>query len=189
MDTNTPQAGLSDQELIAQVRQGNTRAFRTIVERYQSQVAATIIGLIGNTPEAQDVGQEAFVRFFKSLDRFRGDAGVGTYITRIAINLSYNEIRRRSRHRQRHGGTDTQLAQAPDLADRTGSLEHRDIGRALSRLDPKYRSVAVLRLVNGHSTQEVATMLGIPVGTVLSRLSRAQKQLRELLAEYREEHP
>jgi len=63
-------------------------------------VAATVIGMLGHCPEAEDIGQETFIRFYKSLDKFRGDASVGTYLTRIAINLSLNEIKRRRRQRK-----------------------------------------------------------------------------------------
>lgn len=161
-------------------------AFRDLVNRYESQVAATVIGMLGRCPEAEDVGQEVFIRFYKSLRSFKGNSTVGTYITRIAMNLSYNEIKRRQRNRR------TQLVE-PEVLDRnadpagTTDFETREsLRRALMRLVPEQRAVAVLRLVKGHSTQETADILKIPLGTVLSRLSRAQQALRDHLTEIKE---
>jgi RNA polymerase sigma-70 factor (ECF subfamily) len=128
-----------------------------------------------------------FIRFYRSLDRFRGDASVGTYLTRTAINLSLNEIRRRARGRARDVSSPRVLDNIADPSDRTGSAIDGDtIRNAILQLSPKQRSAVVLRLVKGHSTQETADILKVPVGTVLSRLSRAQKTLQEMLAEFRE---
>ena len=175
----------SDTELIALVCTGRLEAFRGLVERYERQIAATVIGMLGPGAEAQDVGQEVFVRFYRNLDRFRGEAQVGTYITRIAMNLSYNAIKRRRKERERVAGSDRVLADLVDTKDSTGvGPEREDVRRAILKLDAKFRSVVVLRLIQGYTTAETARILGVPLGTVLSRLSRAQRTLAELLAEY-----
>ena len=177
----------SDSELIQAVREGDTAAFRGIVQRYESQVAATVIGMLGSGAEAQDVGQEVFIRFYRAIDRFRGEAAVGTYLTRIAMNLSLNALRKRSRERGRYGGDPEDVRGLAAQGDAVEAHEKVDaIRRAIGTLDPKFRAVVVLRLVKGHSSDETAKILGVPVGTVLSRLSRAQKALAEELAEYRE---
>ncbi|RMH54101.1 MAG: sigma-70 family RNA polymerase sigma factor, partial [Bacteroidetes bacterium] len=92
-------ASPSDETLVARARQGDEQAFRNLVERYESTVAATVIGMLGAGPEAEDVGQETFIRFYRALHQFRGEAAVGTYLTRIAINLSLNALKRRRRRR------------------------------------------------------------------------------------------
>jgi RNA polymerase sigma-70 factor (ECF subfamily) len=179
-------ADTSDRELVDAVRNGDTRAFRGIVERYESQVAATVIGMLGRGEEARDVGQEVFIRFYRTVGRFRGDSAVGTYLTRIAINLSLNALKRRSRERSRYGGSPDEVHGLSD--ERCYAEEHEKgtaIRRAMLSLAPRFRSVAVLRLVKGHSTRETADLLGLPLGTVLSRLSRAQRALAEALMEYR----
>jgi RNA polymerase sigma-70 factor, ECF subfamily len=179
----------SDRELLDAARGGPPEAFRRLVERYESQVAATVIGMLGRCQEAQDVGQEVFIRLYRSLDRFRGDARLGTYLTRIAINLSLNEIKRRKRYGERHTDAGDDLAEMADPADTTTQrVDMADVRRAILGLDPKSRAVVVLRLVEGHSTQQTADILKLPLGTVLSRLSRAQHALRETLKEYREVH-
>ena len=91
----------SDTELLAQAREGQQAAFKQLVERYESLVAATAIGMLGKGDDAEDVGQETFIKFYRSLDKFRGDAKIGTYLTRIAINLSLDALRRRKRSKLR----------------------------------------------------------------------------------------
>jgi RNA polymerase sigma-70 factor (ECF subfamily) len=146
-------------------------------------VAATVIGMLGHCPEAEDVGQETFVRFYQSLKKFRGESSVGTYLTRIAINLSLNELRRRQYRRTRFfSRAEVGMEDFPDKHDRNQSKELKDIVHTgIQKLDPKHRSVIVLRLINGYSTQETAQILKLPAGTVLSRLARAQMKLKEIL--------
>ena len=79
---------LSDIELVKAVQQGEINAFEKIVNRHQKNIERTIIGILGNSSEAEDVGQEVFIRFYRSINKYRGDSSVGTYLTRIAINLS-----------------------------------------------------------------------------------------------------
>ena len=79
---------ISDDRLIERSRNGDSQAFQLLVEKYEGMVAATVIGMLGRGPEAEDVGQETFIRFHGALERFRGDSTVGTYLTRIAINQS-----------------------------------------------------------------------------------------------------
>ena len=90
----------SDLELTRRARDGDDHAFRELVDRYESRVAATVVGMLGPGPDAEDVGQETFIRFHAALGRFRGEAALGTYLTRIAINLSLNA----SKRRQKPGG-------------------------------------------------------------------------------------
>jgi RNA polymerase sigma-70 factor (ECF subfamily) len=180
---------ITDEELIARSREGDESAFKELVHRYESLVAGTVIGMLGNSAEAEDVGQETFVRFYQSLRKFRGDSSVGTYIARIAINLSINELKRRGRRLKLfQSNTDEKEVEVPDpRSPHTYDGNQEMVENALSELDPKLRSVVVLRLMDGYTTRETAEILGIPLGTVLSRLSRGQKQLRKTLAPYLED--
>lgn len=171
-----------DEELLDQARNGDQRAFRLLVERYEGKVAATVIGMLGRGPDADDVGQEVFVRLYRSLDKFRGDSSLGTYLTRIAINQSLKTIKRRQSWSRRF------LNWEPDLvADRHADDFEEGIGRAslveraLDSLSPDHRAVTVMRLMEGYSTRETAEILDIPEGTVMSRLSRALKNLEVTL--------
>lgn len=174
---------LTDLELIAQVREGNRQAFQLIVEKYEQQIARTVVGMLGNCQEAEDVGQEVFIRFYRSFDKFKGEAGLGTYLTRIAINLSLNSIKKRKRLSLfRSKDADLYKLEIPAYEL---SSEQRDIQeivqKAILQLPSEFRSIVVLRMIEGYSTKEVAKILSIPMGTVLSRLSRAQKKLKVIL--------
>ena len=88
-----------DEQILQEIKKGNSLAYRELVMRYESQIASTVINMLGKSPEAEDIGQEVFIRFYKAIPGFRGESSVGTYLTRIAINLSLNEIKRRKRRK------------------------------------------------------------------------------------------
>jgi RNA polymerase sigma-70 factor (ECF subfamily) len=177
---------LTDEKLVSRARQGDSKAFKELVKRYENLVAGTVIGMLGNCPEADDVGQETFIRLYRSLKNFRGESKLGTYLTRIAMNLSLNELRRRKRRTGLFSRKSVE--ELHDLSDErahAGIDEDQElVQRAIGKLEAKFRSVVVLRLIDGYSTEETARILKIPIGTVLSRLSRAQKKLKALLTPY-----
>ena len=175
---------INDQELIEQVKQGDQAAFGELVRRYEMVVAATVNGMLGVGDDADDVGQNVFIRFYRAIDDFRGEAALGTYLTRIAINLSLNELKSRKRRRMFFAKTDNDegLAAIGDTHDEGEQRDTRElVHHALQKLEPKFRSVVVLRMLQGYSTSETAQILKVPQGTVLSRLSRAQEKLKDLL--------
>lgn len=174
---------LNDQELITNARNKDSDAFKELIKKYEHQVAATVIGMLGYCTEAEDIGQETFIRFYNSLDKFRGDASVGTYLTRIAINLSLNELKRRKRQRKLFfSRSNDNIENVPDTKESNNKKEINELVRlSIQKLEPKFRTVLVLRLIDGYSTQETAQTLNLPVGTVLSRLARAQMKLKEIL--------
>lgn len=181
----------TDWELVELARSGEQRAFNALVIRHQKKVATTIIGMLGKTPEAEDVGQETFLRFYNALHTFRGDASVSTYLTKIAINLCLNELNRRKKRSflslfslapNRNQNEEPFELPLPDTSQKPDNFDNKDLIQiALQQLDPKFRSVVVLRLIEGYSTNETAQLLNLPLGTVLSRLARAQDKLKELL--------
>lgn len=179
------QINISDNDLLKRIKEGESQAFTQLVERYRQRVAKTVIGMLGNTPEADDVGQDVFIRFYNSLDNFRGDSTVGTYLTRIAINLSLNELKKRKRKAFLFFRKDDEYYDEIDIEDAHNMDEEMDtnelVEKSLAMLDPKFRSIVVLRLIQGYSTKETADMLDLPLGTVLSRLARAQDKLKELV--------
>jgi len=173
----------AENEIIQRARRGDEDAFREIIKQHEHQVAATVIGILGNGPEVDDLGQETFVQFYRSLGRFRGDSRLGTYLTRIAINLSLNELKRRKRYArfQETGppgnGNSVQSQKEQETAADVKGL----VRRGLQRLPPEFRTVIVLRLIDGYSTRETAALLRLPQGTVLSRLARGQAKLKEII--------
>ncbi|HVX41334.1 MAG TPA: sigma-70 family RNA polymerase sigma factor [Gemmatimonadaceae bacterium] len=183
---DTPHA---DAELIARARAGDDRAFAMLVGRYEGVVAATAIGMLGRGDDAEDVGQETFIRFHRALGDFRGDSSLKTYLVHIAMNLSINALRRRRRSLLRFVSRDQSpiehLEPRPGPDRDTDATELKAVVRAaIARLGEKHRAVVVLRLLHECSTRETAEILGIPEGTVLSRLSRALQELEADLAPY-----
>ena len=178
-----------DHQLIGSARAGDERAFRLLVERYEPVVAATVIGMLGPGDDADDVGQETFIRFYRALGDFRGEASVKTYLRRIAVNLSLNALKRRRRFALRFLSRDRAPQPLPEPPVEGGcEMEAREaqarVRAAIDRLGPKHRPVVVLRMIDGCSTRETAEVLGVPEGTVLSRLSRALEQLAADLRPY-----
>ncbi|HEU4719909.1 MAG TPA: RNA polymerase sigma factor [Gemmatimonadaceae bacterium] len=180
---------LPDAELLERARRGDETAFRRLVERYEAVVAATVIGMLGRGADADDVGQETFIRFYGALDRFREESTLKTYLVRIAMNLSLNALHRRRRGLLRFVSRDDPDRSPPEPAiDPPASTDEEErrivVRRAIMGLSPKHRAVVVLRMLQSLSTRETAQALGIPEGTVLSRLSRAMKELESMLAPY-----
>lgn len=176
----------SDDALVDAVLDGNDRAFRVLVDRYEPVVASTVIGMLGPGPQADDVGQEVMIRLYESLERFRGEASLKTYVTRIAINASIDALRKRKRRWRRLFSRDDDEARLDEpVVDESESVDERErrtlVRRAIRQLDEHYRSVVVLRMLDGYSTKETADILDIADGTVLSRLYRAKQQLADLL--------
>ncbi len=176
----------TDEELVERARGGDAFAFEQIIHRYEGQVAATVIGMMGRCPEAEDVGQETFIRLHAYLHKYRGDAALGTYIVRIAINQSLKALKRRKRQRQRFVRYDQEAERLSEPVVKgeeaiAGRERARLVHRALEEISPAQRAVVTLRMLDGYSTRETAAILNIPEGTVMSRLSRGLEQLEKLL--------
>lgn len=173
-----------ESELIARLKAADEEALRAVIVRYEGQVAATVTGILGYGPDVDDIGQETFLQFFRSIARFRGESRIGTYLTRIAINLSLHELRRRKRFSvlpedaAPDGGSGGSAARLRNEAQDARVL----VRQGLQKLDPRFRAVIVLRLLDGFSTRETADLLGLAHGTVLSRLARGQAKLKDILA-------
>ena len=168
---------MTDQELVEHVRNGDMDAFTLLVNRNQDAIVRTVAAMLGNSSEVDDVVQEVFIKFYDSLGRFRGDAAPATYLKRMAINRSLDVLRRRKRTRAIFGAMDDPGTK-PSFEDFDRATI---VQQAIQELKPHHSAVVVLRLIEGYSTNEAAQILDIPVGTVLSRLSRASRVLREKL--------
>lgn len=173
-----------DGSLIQASLKGDTRAFGEIVRRYQKMVARTVRGMLGDSVYAEDVGQDVFIKLFHSLQEFRGEAKLSTYIQKIAVNLTLNEIKRRKRFFSTFSQKGNNEMYEYDVPDHD-TPEKREaaelVEKALQAMDPKFRVIVTMRLLHGYSTKETAEILGLPLGTVLSRLSRAQEQMKGIL--------
>jgi RNA polymerase sigma-70 factor (ECF subfamily) len=166
-------------EIIRASLDGDSLAFGEIVNRYRKMVARTIRGMLGDTVFTEDLGQEVFVKLYHSLSEFRGDSKLATYIQKIAVNLTLNEIKRRKRFLSmftQKGSDEIYEMEVADDSDEEKREAKEIVGKALMGLDPKFRIIVTMRMLQGYSTKETAEILELPLGTVLSRLSRAQEQ-------------
>src|ERR1035437_6350039 len=175
---------VDENELIKATLEGDKQAFGEIVKTYQKMVARTVKGMLGDSVYADDVGQEVFIKLYYSLPEFRGEARLSTYIQKIAVNLTLNEIKRRKRFFSIFSQKGNNEMFEYEIADQDNQ-ERREtseiVNKALQAMDPKFRIILTMRMLQGYSTKEVAEILDLPMGTVLSRLSRVQEQLRNIL--------
>lgn len=186
-------SNLSDHELIARVQSGDESGFDEIMNRYRNPLTNFIYRMLGDYEEAVDLAQESFVRVYFALDRYKTDYAFSTYIYRIATNLAITEIRRRRRRKLLSLATFFQTdedealefhpkdaRQLPDAEVIDGELKHA-LERAIRALPEKYRAPIVLRDVQELTYEEVASVLGLGIGTTKSRISRARGLVREKL--------
>jgi RNA polymerase sigma-70 factor, ECF subfamily len=175
----------TDEKMLVKASlEGDKQAFGEIVNRYRKLVARTVKGMLGDTVFAEDIGQEVFIKLYYSLPDYRGEAKLSTYIQKIAVNLTLNEIKRRKRFLSMFSQNENEVIYEHEISDNHTEAKneaHELINKALSFIEPKFRIIVTMRLLQGYSTKETAEILNLPLGTVLSRLSRAQKQLKEIL--------
>ena len=176
---------LHEADLLAKAQGGNLFAFEEIVRRYQRRVYGTALRIVRRHDVADDVAQEAFVRAYKALASFDASRPFGPWICRIAANLAINHLRSPESREEELPETH---AQTPSRSGPLDTLLHGEaqqvLDRALGDLPGEQRAVFVLRVVEELSYKEIAETLGIAMGTVMSRLSRARERLREALAPY-----
>jgi RNA polymerase sigma-70 factor (ECF subfamily) len=172
--------------LLARARGGDLAAFEEIVRRYQRRVYGVALRIVRSHAAADDVAQEAFVRAWRSLDRFEIGRPFGPWVCRIAANLAVNHVRS-PLAREDPLPEDREAAAAP-ASDPLGSLLDAEaqevLDRALGSLPAEQRAVFVLRTVEEMSYREIAEALGLSPGTVMSRLFRARERLARSLAPY-----
>ena len=174
----------SENELVKASLEGDKQAFSEIVSRYQNMVTRTVKGMLGDSVFSEDIGQDVFIKLFHSLSDFRGEAKLSTYIQKIAINLTLNEIKRRKRFFStfsQKGNNEMYEFEVTDNETEEKREASEIVGKALMSLDPKFRIIVAMRMLQGYSTKETAEILDLPLGTVLSRLSRAQEQMKNIL--------
>jgi len=186
----------ADAELLQAVLEGDATAYRGLVEKYQGRVYAMVYGMIRNREDARDITQEALVKAYKNLKSFRLESSFYTWLYRIAMNLAIDFTRKRKRQ-----GT-TSFDEAVASRDGDGGISelhhgdspskklerkevYKQIMDALEKLPADQKQVILLRELEGLSYREISDVMGIPEGTVMSRLFYARKKLQKLLAHHR----
>lgn len=188
-----------DLTLVQRARAGDQRAFKLLVERYQRKVYSVALGMVKDKEEARDVAQEAFVKVYKYLDHFKGDASFYTWLYRITVNICIDVLRKKGSKGDEHVEfdesvkLDTAEAGIGALGSRLGTNPQKSVLRreladritsAMQDIPTAHRQILLLREVEGMSYEDLSRTLQIPKGTVMSRLFHARLKMQKILREY-----
>ena len=187
-----------EEKLVERLKRRDEAAFTELMQLYQVKVFHLLFRMLGDKEEARDVAQDVFYTVFKSIDSFRGDSKLSTWIYRVATNHCKNRIKylgRRARgQKQEFNELSEQDAVESGTMQTSAAIERPDqavegmesesiVQRALAQLDEEHRTLVVMRDIEGLSYEEVQSVTGLAEGTVKSRLHRARLQLKQLVEE------
>ena len=188
---------LDDHRLVSRIREGDEDAFQELVRRYRNPITNYVYRMIDDYDRAVDLSQETFVRVYMSVDRYQATYSFSTYIYRIAHNLAITELRQRKRRRliplptffsdKESEEIEVELPDERQIqADAALIADERRaaVTRAIASLPEKYRAPLVLCDLEEKSYDEIAEVLGLPTGTVKSRINRARNLLKEKLRDF-----
>jgi RNA polymerase sigma-70 factor (ECF subfamily) len=197
----------NDEDLVRLTLKGDKEAYRALVEKYQGRLMATALDIVKTRQDAEDVVQETFVKAFLSLGQFKGQSSFYTWLYRICFNMAI-DIRRKA---ARRGGTHLEYKEFRGVNNSAGddgrdsgatpvgpqeqrvegphdALARKELGRkiqeVLGELSEEHRAVITLREIDGLDYEEIAQAIGVPKGTVMSRLFYARKALQKALEEF-----
>ncbi|MHC4387773.1 MAG: RNA polymerase sigma factor [Planctomycetota bacterium] len=195
--TQAENINIDDAVLIEQSRRGDSTAMERLIIRYQNRIYNVILKICGNTDDAAELTQDTFVKIIENLDRFEGRSSFYTWAFRIAVNLTFNYCQRNVRLGYRRldaegeGHGQQAKSQLKELLSDNSSpnpavaVQNKElceiVAETLMKLDDTQRTVIVLRDIEGMDYAQIAKVLGIELGTVKSRLSRARNNLRQIL--------
>src|SRR5216110_1295629 len=193
-ETTPAQADVSELELVRRCQAGQTDAFDELVTRYRTRVFAMIYNMVHNEQDAWDLAQEAFVKAWKSIGRFKGKSSFYTWIYRIVMNVTIDWLRKRQ---VKAGGAEfddsiqlKHIEPASKTVPKSEALPHEMIERreiraridkAIAQLSPEQRAVILMKEIEEMQYHEIAEALGCSIGTVMSRLFYARKKLQNQL--------
>jgi RNA polymerase sigma-70 factor (ECF subfamily) len=190
--TRPTQTGeLTEAEAIRRAQQGDAAAFERIYRLHGRRVYALCLRMVGNTAEAEDLAQEAFLQLFRKIATFRGESAFSTWLHRLSVNVVLMRLRKKtlaatSLDEQNESDEESSGARkdigGPDLR-LSGSVDRVNLERAVQRLPPGYRSIFVLHDVQGYEHNEIASIMKCSIGNSKSQLHKARMRLRELLHE------
>jgi RNA polymerase sigma-70 factor (ECF subfamily) len=189
-------ASIDDKQLAAQAAQGREGAYRELLGRYERPVFSLVYRMVRDRTLAEDLAQEAFIRAFNAIHSYNPRYKFSSWIFKIANNHTIDHLRRKrldtvSIHGSPHASTQEEAVQTSIVVESSDEnpeefVEHRELGslieQAIGELRPEYRSVVLLRHVEGYSYDEIADILDLPLGTVKTYLHRARSELKEALA-------
>lgn len=191
-DNQNAAAALGNAELIARAQNGEEKAFEALFHQYKKRVYSLCLHVMGNTAEAEELTQDAFLQVFRKIHTFRGQSAFSTWLHRVSLNIVLMRKRKKrilatpieDNFRDEEFDEPQMEYGAPDLA-LTGSIDRVHLARAVAQLSPGYRRAFVLHDVQGYQHNEIAEMLGVSIGNSKSQLHKARVTLRKLLRKTR----
>ena len=187
----------NETELIEQLKQGDESAFKTIVEQWKDMVYNTILGIVQNETEAEDLAQDVFIKVFEKIGTFKGDAKFSTWLYRIATTTALDHLRSKKRKKrfgflQSLSGSGDEKESIPDFNHPGVSLDNKEraavLFKAIDALPENQKTAYTLHKLEGLSYREVSEVLNTTVSAVESLMSRANQNLRKELEEYYNKH-
>lgn len=187
----TPGGELTEAEAIRRAQQGDAGAFERIYRLHSRRVYALCLRMVGNTAEAEDLTQEAFLQLFRKIGTFRGESAFSTWLHRLAVNVVLMRLRKKTIAAtsldEKNEPDEDASAPKKDVGVEdlrlSGSVDRVNLERAVQQLSPGYRSVFVLHDVQGYEHNEIAAIMKCSIGNSKSQLHKARMRLRELLHE------
>lgn len=192
-------ASLSDQAVVALAQEGREPAYRELLARYERPVFTLIFRMVRDRELAEDLSQETFVKVLNNIDRYSTDFKFSSWLFKIANNVTIDHLRKR--HLETVSIEGSPDASTPEQQKATAlaivspgespleELESKELGsaieKAIGKLRPEYRSCILLRHVEAYSYEEIAEIVGLPLGTVKTYIHRARQELREALEDVR----
>jgi RNA polymerase sigma-70 factor (ECF subfamily) len=187
----------NETELIEQLKQGDETAFKTIVEQWKDMVHNTILGIVQNETEAEDLAQDVFIKVFEKISTFKGDSKFSTWLYRIATTTALDHLRSKKRKKrfgflQSLGGGNDEKESIPDFHHPGVSLDNKEraavLFKAIDSLPENQKTAYTLHKLEGLSYRDVSEVLNTTVSAVESLMSRANQNLRKELEEYYNKH-
>lgn len=179
---------MNERELIARLQKRDEAAFEELIRQYEKKVYTLCFRMCGNSEDAEEAAQDAFLALWRGIDRFRQESSLSTWIYRLATNACIDTLRRRKKQSGSVSLDDEELfVDAVDISPQPQeTVEHREtqklLQEGLSALPEEYRKVLILREIEGLSYTEIAESASIELGTVKSRISRGRSLLRNFLS-------
>jgi len=187
----------NETELIEQLKQGDETAFKTIVEQWKDMVYNTILGIVQNETEAEDLAQDVFIKVFEKISTFKGDSKFSTWLYRIATTTALDHLRSKKRKKrfgflQSLGGSGDEKETVPDFHHPGVTLDNKEraavLFKAIDSLPENQKTAYTLHKLEGLSYRDVSEVLNTTVSAVESLMSRANQNLRKQLEEYYNKH-
>jgi RNA polymerase sigma-70 factor (ECF subfamily) len=191
----SPQKAASETQLIARAQRGDEGAFSELYETHKRRVYSLCLRMTGNTAEAEDLSQEAFLQLFRKISTFRGESAFSTWLHRLVVNVVLMHLRKKGLQQISLDETDNSQEEpvkrdyGDDDRRLMGSVDRISLTQAIDELPPGYRAVFVLHDVEGYEHNEIAQIMGCSIGNSKSQLHKARMKLRESLRRQQRTNP